>query len=498
MPLIPQKFICSLAFLASFAAAPALARAQSGYTFQPLNLPPSTDRAQVRDAAVGLGVGYIIRPDPDNPGQTLLEATAWRLDTSGGFINLHRVPPDIPSGVSLLTTEALGVDDLHQIGGTANRLNTWSLDNEGAYWADPQAFPFGVSAQALPQLTNSAILDVDGRWAVGNGRRLTAPDFINDRAWAWDVTNNERFALLGPGGEDLTYASEITGRTIIGHRQLTVNSVEQWRPMVWDLGAGYANGDLSGLTATELASGGLQYAYLNGVDEARILGVGQGRGASTGDLNHAMAWDLSNPGAPPIDLHLLLPSQYEISAASDALGNLVIGSTVDPNDMANLQAIAWDLSTDTFIDLHSLLPADIVHSSGTAINRSGQIVGDFKRDDGTWGVFVLTPNYAAGDSTLDGVADVLDLQILAINYEMAGRSFFEGDITFDGSGDFADLVLMSQVYTPTANTVPGLEPFATFEEARVFFNLPPVPEPGSITLLAACGGLLLLRRKQRF
>jgi hypothetical protein len=490
--------ISLVAAAASVAGLAGLASAQSSYIFQSLNLPAGTDGTQVRDAAVGLAVGYVIRPDPSHPYFAHLDATAWRLDGSGSFINLHRIPPNLPPGVNLLTTEALGVDDLHQIGGAADRLSSGTVgDDEGAYWANPQAFPFGLSAQVGPQLTSSSILDVDGRWAVGEGRRLTGPDAINDRAWAWDVTSGARRDLLGPNGETLTYASEIEGRRVIGHRQFTIDEggtfVNYWRPMAWDLGDGADSGDLSGLTASELNNGGRQYAYLNGVNETGLMGVGQGSVAD-GQPFHALSWDLSDPTAAPRDLHSLVPAQFERSSASDAMGSLVVGSLADDADLSVLRAAAWDVATNTFIDLHSFLPADVVHSSGTAINRSGQIVGDFWLADGTRGVFVLTPDFDPGDSTGDGVPDVLDLQILANNYDQAGRSFYEGDITLDGSAGFADLVLMSQVYTPTENTVPGLHPFATFEEARVFFNLPAVPEPSMLGLLGM-GALLLLRRR---
>ena len=485
--------------VALFASA-ATVTAQSSYIFQSLDLPAGTDRTQVRDAAVGMAVGYVIRPNPDHPYLANLEATAWRLDGSGAFINLHRVPPNLPQGVNLLVTEALGVDDQHQIGGLADRLSTWTVGaNEGAYWSDPDAFPFGLSAQAQPQLTQSTILDVDGRWAVGEGRRLTSPDAINDRAWAWDVTNGARQDLLGPNGEALTYASEIEGRRVIGHRQFTLDEggtyVNYWRPMAWDLGDGADSGDLSGLTATELNNGGRQYAYLSGVNETGLLGVGQGSVAD-GQPFHALSWDLSDPTVVPRDLHALVPAQFERSSASDAMGSLVVGSLADDADLSVLRAAAWDVATNTFIDLHSFLPVDVVHSSGTAINRSGQIVGDFWLADGTRGVFVLTPDFDPGDSTGDGVPDVLDLQILANNYDQGGRSFYEGDITLDGSAGFADLALMSQVYTPTGNTVPGLHPFATFEEARVFFNLPAVPEPASLGLIGVAS-LLLLRWRSR-
>src|SRR5687767_2373419 len=103
------------------------ASAQSGSIFQSLNRPAGTSGTQVRDAAVGLAVGYVIRPDPSHPYFANLDATAWRLDGSGSFINLHRLPPDLPLGVNLLSTEALGVDDQHQVGGIADRLNSWTV-----------------------------------------------------------------------------------------------------------------------------------------------------------------------------------------------------------------------------------------------------------------------------------------------------------------------------------------------------------------------------------
>src|SRR5438045_6577896 len=125
------------------------------------------------------------------------------------------------------------------------------------------------------------------------------------------------------------------------------------------------------------------------MNESGQLVVGRGRGATPGGFNPALLWDLNNPDStPPLDLHARLPAQYQMSSASDALGDLVVGSTVDPNNIMNLHAVAWDLSDGGFIDLATFLPPDIVSSSGTAINRDGQIVGDFRRADGTRGVFV--------------------------------------------------------------------------------------------------------------
>jgi hypothetical protein len=87
-------------------------------------------------------------------------------------------------------------------------------------------------------------------------------------------------------------------------------------------------------------------------------------------------------------------------------------------------------------------------------------------------VFVLTPRYEPADADLSGGATVLDMQILASSFDTAGRSFFEGDFNFDGSVNIVDLQLLADAFTASADTVPGLPPFATFEQARIFFGLP--------------------------
>src|SRR5436190_15067044 len=206
--LIPSRTRQTAFVVAIAALAPGAARGGPAYTFQSLSVPPGTGLTQVRDAGIGLAVGYIGN-----------QATAWRLDGSGERINLHRIPPNQPAGVNLIFSEADGVDDIGQIVGYADRLTLVNNSNaEGAYWANTGAYPSPLATRVSPYLEYSTIFDIDGRWAVGEGHRLSGPNAIGDRAFVWDVNTGARRELLGPGGTGKTAVAEITGRTAVGHR----------------------------------------------------------------------------------------------------------------------------------------------------------------------------------------------------------------------------------------------------------------------------------------
>lgn len=109
-----------------------------------------------------------------------------------------------------------------------------------------------------------------------------------------------------------------------------------------------------------------------------------------------------------------------------------------------------------------------------------------------WGIYggtFFTPRqYHQADANNDGLVDVGDLGILATHYGRGNMSWADGDFTGDGIVDVGDLAVLASNYgnsysNPAYGGAPGGDP---------------IPEPGTVALLALGGALLLLRRRRSF
>jgi hypothetical protein len=90
-----------------------------------------------------------------------------------------------------------------------------------------------------------------------------------------------------------------------------------------------------------------------------------------------------------------------------------------------------------------------------------------------------------GDGTLDGVVDALDLNLLAAHWQESGTLWNDGDFTGDGMVDAFDLNLLAGHWQQGLSLGwQGGTPLSA-----------PVPEPGTISLLAAAFPLLARRRR---
>ena len=124
---------------------------------------------------------------------------------------------------------------------------------------------------------------------------------------------------------------------------------------------------------------------------------------------------------------------------------------------------------------------------------------------GTFGGQTFTPATAVlvkytygGDANLDGKVDVVDLGILATNWQGTGKNWTTADFNYspDGKVDVVDLGILATNWQKGVGAPLGLsfaEALASFPE---FSGVTVVPEPGTLGLLAL-GALGLMTRRRR-
>jgi hypothetical protein len=96
-----------------------------------------------------------------------------------------------------------------------------------------------------------------------------------------------------------------------------------------------------------------------------------------------------------------------------------------------------------------------------------------------------------GDATLDGVVDINDLKILALNYGKSGMWWEQGDFNGDGVVDSQDLALLAANYTTPATF--GAD-WATAEASAA--TVATIPEPVMLAWFTVSGAALLFRRRR--
>jgi hypothetical protein len=116
------------------------------------------------------------------------------------------------------------------------------------------------------------------------------------------------------------------------------------------------------------------------------------------------------------------------------------------------------------------------------------------------GTSVSFVNTLLGDTNDDGKVDITDLGTVALNYGTSGtKTFSQGDFNNDGKVDITDLGTLALNYGESlaGNSASELTSFATaWASAQESVAAAAVPEPASLSLLAA-GALLFIRRRQR-
>ena len=154
-------------------------------------------------------------------------------------------------------------------------------------------------------------------------------------------------------------------------------------------------------------------------------------------------------------------------AINDA--GVVVGRTTIDGYME--RACVW--SDGGAFNLNDLIPTDseMILYEARDINNAGQIVGtgvslvDFNNH-----AFLLTPAHF-GDATGDGLVDVGDLGVMAINWGLSGCGWRQADYTGDGVVDVGDLGVLAMNWGWTRSAAPPAAQGAD------------VPEPGTLLLL---------------
>jgi len=158
----------------------------------------------------------------------------------------------------------------------------------------------------------------------------------------------------------------------------------------------------------------------------------------------------------------------------------------------------------------STVESQVASVKGTTNGAYSIGYSDGTTDGTTGGVqpnqILIAPELVA-DANLDGKVDFNDLLILAQNNGSITGDWVHADFNFDSKVDFNDLLLLAQNINQTnGTTVLGGELPASFEaqwalaqaEVKAAGVSNPVPEPGTMSLLAvAASGLLARKRRQR-
>jgi hypothetical protein len=110
---------------------------------------------------------------------------------------------------------------------------------------------------------------------------------------------------------------------------------------------------------------------------------------------------------------------------------------------------------------------------------------------------ILVKYTYAGDANLDGKVDIGDLGLLAGAWQQSGKVWFDGDFTYDGNVDIGDLGLLAGNWQKGVGSGQLLVSFDQAMAQFAAFDGVVVPEPASLSILAALGGLALGRRRHR-
>jgi glucose/arabinose dehydrogenase len=181
------------------------------------------------------------------------------------------------------------------------------------------------------------------------------------------------------------------------------------------------------------------------------------------------------PGAPSptidpvanLGLHSA-PTGFDFVSSGPDRGDVIIGTAASgPEGKQLIRVDAQSGNPSTFMSGFNIT-TDVINDP-----FGRMLIADYTAN----AVYLLAPP-PNGDANLDRVVDIVDLGVVATNWQRAG-AHPQGD--FDGSGyiDINDLGMLASNWQVDARG-------PTFAEAAQSLGLPSVPEPGAAWIVVAC------------
>ena len=234
----------------------------------------------------------------------------------------------------------------------------------------------------------------------------------------------------------------------------------------------YLHYNLGNLGATVLGQPGNNWSSGN-VSDLDYMSVGQ--------INRAASFSITRTsinGGPSVDLGVKYDSAMEVSGKMFA-------------DPVNAGMVIAQVKMGTQIDQFSFDPTD-ARFGGTfdwqnakPVIYTGPAGWTNPINKGTVGIM------SSGDANTDGNVDLIDLTILAGNWNTGDKTFSAGDFSQDGLVNLVDLTILAGQWNSTVNGM-------SFEQA--IQSMPAlagavVPEPTSLGLITLGAAALLRRRR---
>jgi probable HAF family extracellular repeat protein len=378
--------------------------------------------------SAGVVVGYT---DPPSP---------YAFIYGGGTIT------DLGQGA---TSRAYGIDGSLVVGW--NSEEQAFLDNVST----------GVTTLLTPSSTGGGLMPVVGRaygvnaagQVVGSSTLLTNTGLA--ALWTVGSGGAVNTTYLGALGGDTSSALAINESGLIAGWAENTDAAEH--AVVWTVTGGTA-------TIDDLGTLGGAGSRANAINNS---GQVAGEAATADGVFHAFLCN-SSGGMSNLDagspLGETASDAYGINAAGSVVGAMTISG-------ANHGFLYHD---GTMTDLNSVInsASGWVITEACGINGSGQITGSGTNAAGQNEAVLLTPALQ-GDANLDGKVDINDLTIVLSNYGQTGASWMQGCMDGDptGSVDINDLTIVLSNYGGSVGASAG--------------GIQPVPEPGSLLLIAA-------------
>ena len=188
---------------------------------------------------------------------------------------------------------------------------------------------------------------------------------------------------------------------------------------------------------------------------------------------------------------------FDVSVPTTAVGNMGIDlseatllGSITLVDGQPLQSNTTDLNLGAFLDADTNGVVTFILADERLNGTTGLPIGTewrlTAREASAEGSLRLVFNLLPGDTNLNGVVDLTDLDPIRTNYSLTGREYAEGDLNGDGAVTFADFRVWKTGYLEAGGSLAGLN-----------LGFLSVPEPTAAALLLIAAAALPACRRRR-